>query len=81
MLGGHSERILRDVTAAHRALAAELRVAAEQRERRRLAAARGIELTRGGDGGEPVRERPRHARLAARPRRLDGLEPPAWIDE
>jgi hypothetical protein len=71
MLGGHSERILRDVSTAHRELAQQLRVASGNASAR----ASGGRAEQNGGNGEPEGDdRPRRGRL-------EGLEPPSWIDE
>lgn len=70
MLGGHSERILRDVTGAHRRLAEELRIASTDAVAGQSSAGGRVE-DGGGDGGRP-REPGRG---------MPDLELPTWVDE
>ena len=80
MLGTHSERILRDVTAAHRNLAAELRVAASNANTDRVGTAGSASAPRerqanGGDEG------PARTSRSGERGPLEGLELPSWVDE
>jgi vacuolar-type H+-ATPase subunit E/Vma4 len=84
LLTGHSERILRDVTNAHRGMAANLRVAAadasagpERTRPRQLERGAEPDEPANGNGessGEGARERPRRSGAPE-------FDPPTWVDK
>jgi hypothetical protein len=82
LLGGHSERILRDVTNAHRAMAASLRVAASNANTGALEPPRAA-LARGADSHQEDDGDAGDARILreSRRRRTPDFEPPTWVDQ